>query len=54
MRTEISSTVVPPGSIDYSQAVYSAPVPNMEAGTSEGAITEDHLRATLHSTLTTD
>jgi 2',3'-cyclic-nucleotide 2'-phosphodiesterase (5'-nucleotidase family) len=47
IRTEIGSAVVPPGSTDYSQAVYSAPAPNMEAGTKEGAVTEGHLRATL-------
>ena len=47
LRTEIGSAVVPPGSTDYSQAVYSAPAPNMEAGTKEGAVTEGHLRATL-------
>ncbi|OQY33478.1 MAG: hypothetical protein B6241_07910 [Spirochaetaceae bacterium 4572_59] len=47
IRTEIGSAVVPPGSIDYSQAVLSAPAANKEAGTAAGAITEGHLRATL-------
>lgn len=47
IRTEIGSAVVPPGATDYSQAVYSAPGPNLEAGTKEGAVTEGHLRATL-------
>lgn len=47
IRTEIGSAVVPPGSTDYSQAVYSAPAANMEAGTQPGAVTEGHLRATL-------
>ena len=47
LRTEIGSAIVPPGSTDYSEAVYSAPLPNNEAGTAEGAITEGHLRATL-------
>ncbi len=47
IRTEIGSAVVPPGATDYSRAVYSAPGPNKEAGTQEGAVTEGHLRATL-------
>ena len=47
LRTEIGSAIVPPGSTDYSQAVLSAPVPNREAGTAEGAVSEGHLRATL-------
>ncbi|MCG8568829.1 MAG: bifunctional metallophosphatase/5'-nucleotidase [Spirochaetes bacterium] len=47
IRTEIGSAVVPPGSVDYSEAVLNPPAPNEEAGTGEGAITEGHLRATL-------
>lgn len=47
IRTEIGSAIVPPGSVDYSQAVLSAPAANSEAGTEEGAVTEGHLRATL-------
>jgi 2',3'-cyclic-nucleotide 2'-phosphodiesterase (5'-nucleotidase family) len=47
LRTEIGSAVVPPGSTDYSEAVYSAPLANQEIGTPEGAVTEGHLRATL-------
>jgi 2',3'-cyclic-nucleotide 2'-phosphodiesterase (5'-nucleotidase family) len=47
IRTEIGSAVVPPGVTDYSRAVYSAPAPNLELGTKEGAVTEGHLRATL-------
>ena len=47
LRTEIGSAVVPPGSVDYSEAILSPPLANMEAGTDEGAITEGHLRATL-------
>ena len=47
IRTEIGSAVVPPGSIDYSQAVLSAPVANREAGTQKGAVTEGHMRATM-------
>ncbi|MDC7224843.1 MAG: bifunctional metallophosphatase/5'-nucleotidase [Spirochaetales bacterium] len=39
IRTEIGSAVVPPGSTDYSEAVYSAPM--------GGGISEGHLKATL-------
>ncbi len=39
IRTEIGSAVVPPGSTDYSEAVYSAP--------RGGGISEGHLKATL-------
>lgn len=47
LRTEIGSAIVPPGSVDYSQAVFSPPVMNANVGTKEGAISEGHLRATL-------
>ncbi len=47
IRTEIGSAVVPPGSVDYSEAVLSPPAANKEIGTPEGAVTEGHLRATL-------
>lgn len=47
LRTEIGSAVVPPGSTDYSETVYSAPLANREVGAPEGAVTEGHLRATL-------
>ena len=47
IRTEIGSAVVPPGSIDYSQAELSAPAANKEAGTMDGAVTEGHMRATM-------
>ncbi len=47
IRTEIGSAVVPPGTVDYSQAVLSPPRANAEAGADEGAVTEGHLRATL-------
>ncbi|MGI9256178.1 MAG: bifunctional metallophosphatase/5'-nucleotidase [Salinispira sp.] len=47
LRTEIGSAVVPPGSLDYSQAVYNPPGANAEVGTDEGAVTEGHLRATM-------
>ncbi|MCG8454550.1 MAG: bifunctional metallophosphatase/5'-nucleotidase [Spirochaetales bacterium] len=47
IRTEIGSAVVPPGAVDYSEAVYNPPKANAEAGTQEGAISEGHLRATM-------
>ncbi|MDC7219340.1 MAG: bifunctional metallophosphatase/5'-nucleotidase [Spirochaetales bacterium] len=39
IRTEIGSAVVPPGSTDYSEAVYNAPI--------GGGVSEGHLKATL-------
>ena len=47
LRTEIGSAVVPPGSTDYSEAVYSPPLAKEDVGTPEGAVSEGHLRATL-------
>jgi 2',3'-cyclic-nucleotide 2'-phosphodiesterase (5'-nucleotidase family) len=47
IRTEIGSAIVPPGSVDYENAVLSPPVARTDTGTPEGAITEGHLRATL-------
>jgi 2',3'-cyclic-nucleotide 2'-phosphodiesterase (5'-nucleotidase family) len=47
IRTEIGTAVVPPGSVDYSEAVLSAPAARADAGTKEGAVTEGHLRGTL-------
>lgn len=47
IRTEIGAAVVPPGTVDYSQATLTAPPANETTGTAEGAVTEGHLRATL-------
>ncbi len=47
IRTEIGSAILPPGEVDYSQAVLSPPAANPTAGTAEGAVTEGHFRATL-------
>lgn len=47
LRTEIGSAIVPPGSTDYNDALLSPPLSNKEAGTTDGAVTEGHLRATL-------
>ncbi len=47
IRTEIGAAVVPPGSVDYANAVLSPPPARDDTGTAEGAITEGHLRATL-------
>ena len=47
IRTEIGAAVVPPGSVDYSEAVYTPPAANPTTGTSEGAISEGHLKATF-------
>ena len=47
IRTGIGSALVPPGVTDYSKALYAPPAANPEAETSEGAVSEGHLRATL-------
>ncbi len=47
IRTEIGSAIVPPGSVDYSEAVLSPPAARADAGTGKGAVTEGHLRGTL-------
>ena len=46
-RQGIGSALVPPGVTDYSKALYAPPAANPEAETSEGAVSEGHLRATL-------
>lgn len=47
IRTEIGAAIVPPGSVDYSEAVLMPPAASEEAGTAEGAVSEGHLRAVL-------
>lgn len=47
IRTEIGAAVVPPGSVDYTDAELVPPPANETTGTEEGAVTEGHLRATL-------
>lgn len=47
IRTEIGAAIVPPGSVDYSEATLVPPVANEAAGTLEGAVSEGHMRATL-------
>lgn len=47
IRTEIGTAVIPPGSTDPSETKLLPPQASQETGTSEGAVTEGHLRAAL-------
>ena len=47
IRTEIGRALVPPGSVNYDEAIYEPPAANPKAGTVVGAITEGHLKATF-------